>query len=78
MVAYLDAAQDRQSDRSAADFDSMVEAVRVGYIFARDQKQYNRWRGSRKRRRQRGLTGAALESAVMGLARTHPEYVVVE
>lgn len=57
----------------------MVEAFRAGAIFARDQKQYDRWRRKARRTSERpvGLTGAALESAVRGLAARNPEYVVM-
>lgn len=52
LIAYLDAAIDRQ----AADFDSAIEAVRAGTIFARDQKAYQRWSTGRRRGTpQRGL-----------------------
>ena len=57
----------------------MIEAFRAGYIFARDQKQYRRW--SRRNGRSggsSGLTGAALENVIRGLAASNPEYVVVE
>lgn len=73
LVAYFDAAQERQSEHVSAEFERMVEAVRVGYIFARDQKQYDRW--ARKRKHTKPLSGAALEQVVMGLARAHPEYI---
>jgi len=57
----------------------MVEAVRVGTVLAHDAKAARRWH-SRKRpgvSRPKGLTGMALEQAVMTLASTHPQYVVV-
>lgn len=53
----------------------MVQAVRVGTIFARDQKAYNRWR-SKPSRRTASLSGAALERAVMDVARMFPQNVV--
>jgi hypothetical protein len=82
LVAVLDAASERIAERRSADFDAMAEAVRAGSIFARDQRQYNRWRQrtrrpSAGRAQSSGLVGAALERAVMGLRATHPEYVVV-
>ena len=57
----------------------MVEAVRAAMIFAKSDKQYRRWRHSiqRKAGKQVGLTGAALESAIMGFAAQHREYVVM-
>lgn len=73
---YLDAGIDRIEERVVADFDAMVEAVRTGYVIARDRKAANRWRGRRRPGRKTALTGAALESAIMSLAATHPEYVV--
>lgn len=57
----------------------MVEAVRAGYIFARDGKQYGKWRRAAKSGKpaSRGLSGEALERAVATLAGTHPQYVVM-
>jgi len=59
----------------------MVEAVRVGTVLAHDKKAYDRWR-SRPRTtaaaRAKGLTGAALEAAVMRLAQIFPNNVIVE
>ena len=79
LVAYLDAYNDRLSDEAEAVYASMVEAVRAGTIFAKSDKQYRRWRSSMQRRSGKavGLTGQALESAIMGFAAQHPEYVVV-
>lgn len=78
LVAYLDAAQDRLRDRARTEFDAMVEAVRAGSIFAQDGKQYRRWASrSSSGRPSRGLSGMALERAIVGLARVHPEYVVM-
>lgn len=44
-------------------------------IFAHDQKQYDRWRSAFDE--GRGLTGAALERAIAGLAGSHPDLVTV-
>ena len=57
----------------------MVEAVRAGMIFARNDKQYRRWRAKVRSKAGEavGLTGAALEKAILGLAAQHPEYVVI-
>jgi len=57
----------------------MVEAVRAGTIFAHDAKAHRRWQSATPsaQPKGRGLTGQALEQAVMLLARTAPEYVVV-
>lgn len=80
-MAYFDAAQDRTERAGSADFDVMVEAVRVGTIFAHDAKQHQRWARTRQSRSwtgkpQRGLTGAALEAAVMRVASLFPENVI--
>lgn len=77
-VAYLDAAQERISDA----FATAVEAARMGAIFGSPggDKSYRRWRSRADREAGKpssALAGAALESAIMGLAARHPEYVVV-
>lgn len=83
LVAYLDAAQDRLAVDADARFTEAVEAVRIGTIIAQDRKAYGRWRTRRRHPAAiaasdgGGLSGKALESAVMGLARQHPEYVVM-
>lgn len=58
-------------------FRDRVDATRMAYVFAHDGTAYRRWRTKVERQtsRQTGLTGAALEAAVMALAQTHPEYV---
>lgn len=77
IVAYLDAAEERLEAVQRSRFEEAVEAVRIGYIFARDGKQYTRWRSSaRSRSKQRGLTGHALEQAVMRIASMFPENVL--
>jgi len=73
-VSLLDAAHDRRVDESRAQHQDAVEAYRLGYIFARDHRTYQRW--LRRLKRQAGLVGAALETAVTSLAFTNPEYVV--
>jgi hypothetical protein len=78
IVAYLDAAEERIETQHRSEFEGWVEAVRIGYIFARDGKQHARWRSStRTRGRQRGLTGAALEQAVMRIAAMFPSNVQI-
>lgn len=77
IVAYLDAAEDRIEAQQRSKFEGWVEAVRVGYIFARDGKQYTRWRSSTRSKGQRGLTGHALEQAVMRIASMFPSNVEV-
>jgi hypothetical protein len=72
-VLYLDAAVERIDD----EFRLQVEAARMGAIFAQDGKQYTRWdRGSKHK--PRGLTGAALEAAVMSIAQMFPGNIVRE
>lgn len=79
LIAYLDAHQERIQARAQADFDGWVEAVRVGTIFAHDNKQYGRWRAkARPSQRSRGLTGEALEAAVGRIAQMFPQNVVRE
>lgn len=74
LVLLLDEASDRQAAHAQADFDRMVEAVRVGTVFAHDGKQHAKWTRARREPRK-GLTGAALEAAVMRLATIFPENV---
>lgn len=69
-------------DEARAAHEDRLEAVRAGVIYAHDQKQYERYIANRPTRpggpsRPRGLTGEALERAVMGVAARHPEYVVM-
>lgn len=56
----------------------MVEAVRIGTVFAHDKRQYSRWQSRKKRipKRGSGLVGAALEAAVMRVAELFPKNVV--
>lgn len=57
----------------------MIEAVRAGYIFARDGKQYRRWsRKNGSSGRSPALSKRSLEAQILGLAATNPEYVIVE
>lgn len=75
----LDAAVDRVEDRAVSDFDSAVAAVRIGNVISRDRKAAASWdrKVARRNKESVGLTGANLEAAVMALAATHSEYVVV-
>lgn len=50
----------------------------MGTIFGRNQKAYEGWQRQLGATAQRALTGQALEVAVMHLAQSNPEYVVVE
>jgi hypothetical protein len=79
LVAYLDAAAERIESRQEASWTQAVESVRVGYIFARDGKQYGKWRTRPRKgaRRQRGKTGAELEQAVMQIASMFPRQVQI-
>lgn len=72
---YLDAAVDRRTRDVERDFDAMVEATRIGTVFAHDRKQYEHWKRASKKRRPRGLTGAALEGAIAAFAMSNPEYI---
>lgn len=72
----MDSAQERTDARLAGEFDTLVEAVRVGTIFAHDNKQHEKWTRRKPTSRQsRSLTGAALEAAVMGIASMFPDNV---
>lgn len=77
----LDAASDRIVERVTSRFTQMVEAVRAGSIFAHREAdtQYNHWRNRTAQRGDRspGLTGAALERAVMSIAARNPGLVAV-
>jgi hypothetical protein len=84
VFAYIDAYTERLDDETQASFQSAIEAARAGAIFSRyeNRRQYESWR--RKMRvamkdptEEVGLSGQALESAIMGFAAMHPEYVVV-
>lgn len=56
LVAYLDAAQTRLEGASRDRFVELVEANRIGAVFAHDAKQYARWRGDADRRSGRRPT----------------------
>lgn len=71
---------DRSNERLQRDFVDRVEAVRIGMVTAQDKKALRQWRTAASRMapaRRSGLGGAALEQAVMTLARTHPQYVAI-
>src|SRR6185295_3805958 len=74
LVAYVDAYNDRLEDEATAAFHTAVEAQRAGAIFARreNDRQYQAWRRKTARATEKiGLTGKALESAIMGFAAMH-------
>lgn len=83
LAHYLDAA----AERHARAFDERVEVVRVGSIIAASAKAAARFRALRQRQHLAstqaegggsvGLTGAALERAVLGLATAHPDLVAI-
>ncbi len=77
LFGILDAATDRLSDRSRHEFESMVEAVRVGTITAHDRKAFSQWQHALASRRPKGrvLTDDALESAIRGIAAMFPDNV---
>jgi len=79
LLAYLDAAGDRRTRTARDGFESRVEAARLGTVFASNAKAYGSWRRKQDRQspeRQPVLVGAALESAVMNIARQFPGHVV--
>ena len=81
MVAYFDSAHDRLDSERRGRFVDSVEAVRVGTVAAHDQKAADRWVASRdgiagQPARGRGLSGAALERAMMQLAASKPDLFV--
>lgn len=80
LVVYLDSFQERIDAQRAADFDSWVDAVRLGTVFAHDARQYSAWRARTRRSgsKSRGLTGAALEAAVARVADMFPSNVIRE
>lgn len=71
-------------ERARSQFEHAVEAVRAGFIFAHGEakSQYMRWRNRAVRAAnpggQVGLTGAALERAVMAIAARDPGLVMVK
>ena len=80
-MRYLDSATTRLTRRYESDFETMVEAVRVGTIVASDRAAFTRWQSIKGRRSavapgsSSGLSGAALERAIAGLAIQHPDLV---
>lgn len=84
LVEKLLAAGRRMEQTARQAFADAVEAVRVGMITAHNQRMLNRWRLAQRRAEAKaaqgsvGLTGAALEQAVMAIALRSPEYVVVK
>jgi hypothetical protein len=77
LVAYSDAAQDRLTGAADTAFRSAIEAARLGAIFSRDQRQYDRWASSTAAKRP-SLRGVALEAAVARIANIFPDNVIME
>lgn len=85
-MRYLDQAGARLERRYSGEFDSLVEATRIGHLTATDPKALARWRSLQGRHQVAtgtpgdgsiGLSGAALERTILGLAMTHPDLVRV-
>lgn len=72
LVAFMDSAQERLTDEARARFSETVEAVRTGWIFAHDQKQYSRWRADVARKSGRRPEGS---TTIEQLARDFPDHV---
>lgn len=78
LVFFFDAAQDRLERHATSEFERLVQAVRIGTVFAHDAKQYRRWRSRQQSRTRPGrkLVGAELEAAVMRVAQMFPGHVI--
>lgn len=75
---YTDAAQTRVDRDDEEAYDRMVEATRLGVVYAYNPKAYQRWRRRQtvqNPRRRRSLSPAALESAMANIARQFPDNV---
>lgn len=77
LIAYLDSAQDRITADAERSFDDAVEAVRIGTVAAHQKDFYRKWRNRPKRVKQQSLSDAALESAIMNIAKMFPDNVQV-
>lgn len=67
LTLYLDAGIDRLGDLATARFNEQIEAVRAGWIFGQDQRQYDRWRSSVARRSGQRPDGKPLGALVRDL-----------
>jgi hypothetical protein len=78
---YARASSRRQRDVVEVRHHAAVEAVRLGTVFAYDADAARRWHrdvgSARGRSRGRGLTGQALENAILGMAQRRPDLVVM-
>jgi hypothetical protein len=74
LVAYFDAAAERLRAEREAEFDSRVEAARLGTIFAHDAKTYQRWhrRNAATEGRRRPADDQVIEHQIMQLASMFP------
>jgi hypothetical protein len=84
-VAYFEAAAKRKSQQAFADLDRIVEGTKWGVAQVFDQKGRNarKWQSFRNKQRraigqERGLSGRALEAAVMAIAAADPSLVKIE
>lgn len=78
LVWYFEAAQERLERSTVAEFERLVEAVRIGTVFAHDSRQHSRWRSraAAKGKHVKSLSGAELEAAVMRVAAMFPGNVI--
>ena len=85
LALYVTRLGQRRAEAALADLDRIVTGTSWGVAIAFDAKGRNarKWRSIRQKgirhvRRERGLSGRALEQAVMALAVTDPSLVKVE
>lgn len=85
MVAYAEAAAKRKTEQAFADIDRLVYGTNWGVAIAFDAKGRTgrKWQSIRNKHRrasgkERGLSGAALETAVMALAAADSSLVKIE
>jgi hypothetical protein len=78
---FIDKAVRRKADLFASEMDRMVSAVAWGVGIAFEPKNANKWQRVRPRpggrKREAGLSGAALDAAVMGIAAAQPSLVKI-
>jgi len=71
---------DRVDKAARSAFDTAIETVRAGTIFAHDNKQYRKWRSARTSevgKESGGLTGAGLEAHIAQLRQSRPDLVAM-
>lgn len=78
-MAFVDVRSDERERESRFPTIGAIEAVRSGTILAYDAKAYRSWRLSLPKEAEgpHGLSGAALEHAILALAATNPDLVQV-